>query len=257
MLNLLIADSSQKICTEISDFCSNYPNLFVLPSVHNGRDAIFSIQTQHIDILILDILLPIIDGLSVITYIQNMEETTRPSVFVHTAFLDDRLLHELQHMNVVYCFVKPMGPEHIIPRVMQMMHELDEKPAVIANDTTIVDTVNEELNSEITRQIRMVGIPAHLRGYHYLRTAILLSVEAKDPSMIAVTKDIYPFIAEKFNTRATLVERSIRNAIEVAWNRGNTKVLHQYFGYTIDDFKGKPTNAEFIAMIADRVRMLL
>lgn len=94
-----------------------------------------------------------------------------------------------------------------------------------------------------------------MRGYHYLRAAIQYSVEAEDPSSVAITKDIYPLIAAQYNTRSSLVERSIRNAIEVAWTRGNIQVLQQYFGYTVDDFKGKPTNAEFIAMLADRVRM--
>lgn len=256
MYSLLIADSSKKICAEISESCAHYPNLQVIASVYNGKDALDCIQTQHVNILLLDIMLPVLDGLSVIAKIQDMEEDKRPSVFVHTAFLDDRLLQELQHMKVVYCFVKPTISDHIIPRILQLMRGSEESFVNNVDNTVLEQMINDERNLEITRQIRMVGIPAHLRGYHYLRTAIFLSVEAEDPSMIAITKDIYPYIAEKYHTRATLVERSIRNAIEVAWNRGNPKILHQYFGYTIDDFKGKPTNAEFIAMIADRVRMI-
>ena len=146
-----------------------------------------------------------------------------------------------------------MGPEHIIPRILQLMRAMDTIPVPMLPSKR----VNDELSAQITRQIRAVGIPAHLRGYHYLRSAIQYSVEAKDPSSVAVTKDIYPHISRQYNTRPPLVERAIRNAIEVAWARGNAQILNQYFGYTIDDLKGKPTNAEFIAMIADRVRMEL
>lgn len=256
MFTILIADASISTCKDIVSFCDHYANICVLPCVHNGKDALAQLESQHVDILLMDIVMPVLDGLSVLNSIEKMDPSKRPSVFIHTAFLDNRLLQELQALNVVYCFVKPMGPEHIIPRILQLVRTAGESDS-IPDDEPILPLLrcSDEVNTEITRQIRAVGIPAHLRGYHYLRSAILYSVEAKDPSTVAVTKDIYPYISKQYNTRPPLVERAIRNAIEVAWTRGNTKVLHQYFGYTIDDLKGKPTNAEFIAMIADRVRM--
>lgn len=262
-MTLLIADSSLVICNEIVTFCENYADIDVLATVHNGKDAIDIIQEQPVDVILMDIVLPVLDGLSVINQIYEMEGPQKPAIFVHTAFLDNSLLQELQKMEVRYCFVKPMGPEHIVPRILQLMRasgqlqpELPSYPPLKPVNSNGMQTPTcEQLEKEITRQIRAIGVPAHLRGYHYLRCAIQFSVEAKKPSTIAVTKDIYPYIAKQFNTRPALVERSIRNAIEVAWTRGNTKVLHQFFGYTIDDFKGKPTNAEFIAMIADRVRI--
>ncbi len=257
MLTLLIADASSSTCDEIESFCDHYANLRLLPSAHNGKEALLRLEADQVDVLLMDIVMPVLDGLSVLNQIQFMEPGKRPAVFIHTAFLDNRLLQELQKLNVVYCFVKPMGPEYLVPRILQLMRARDQgAPSPIEkDDLSLSHCSSDEINTEITRQIRAVGVPAHLRGYHYLRSAILYTVEAKDPSTVAVTKDIYPYISKQFNTRPPLVERAIRNAIEVAWTRGNTRVLHQYFGYTIDDFKGKPTNAEFIAMIADRVRM--
>ncbi len=255
MFTLLIADASSSTCDEIASFCDDYANIRVLPCVHNGKDALAKLESEQVDVLLMDIVMPVLDGLSVLNYIEMMDAPNRPAVFVHTAFLDNRLLQELQKLNVIYCFVKPMGAEHIIPRILQLMRVRSTDVQQDEPNPLLPRRNNEELNTEVTRQIRAVGIPAHLRGYHYLRSAILYSVEAKDPSVVAVTKDIYPYISKQFNTRPPLVERAIRNAIEIAWTRGNTKILHQYFGYTIDDYKGKPTNAEFIAMIADRVRM--
>lgn len=256
MFTILIADSSISTCEDIVSFCDHYANIRVLPCVHNGKDALAQLELQHVDVLLMDIVMPVLDGLSVLNSIEKMGSSKRPSVFIYTAILDNRLLQEMQALNVVYCFVKPMGPEHIIPRILQLVRKSGESD-LIPDAEPVLSALrcSDEVNTEITRQIRAVGIPAHLRGYHYLRSAILYSTEAKDPSTVAVTKDIYPYISKEYNTRPPLVERAIRNAIEVAWTRGNTKVLHQYFGYTIDDLKGKPTNAEFIAMIADRVRI--
>ncbi len=253
MLNLLIADGVISTCEEIAQFCRNYETIHVLPFAHNGRDVLSSLEINRVDVLLMDIIMPVMDGLSVLN---SLGEQNRPAVFIHTAFLDNRLMQELQKLSVVYCFVKPMGPEHIIPRILQLTRSSQTTPEPELPIAPLI-AGSEELSAQITRQIRAVGIPAHLRGYHYLRSAIQYSAEAKDPSSVAVTKDIYPHISRQYNTRPALVERAIRNAIEVAWTRGNAKILNQYFGYTIDDLKGKPTNAEFIAMIADRVRMEL
>lgn len=257
MFTLLIADASSSTCNEIEFFCEHYANLRVLPSVHNGKEVLLRLETEQIDVLLMDIVMPVLDGLSVLHQLQDMQSVKKPAVFIHTAFLDIRLLQELQKLNVIYCFVKPMAPEYLVPRIMQLMRAKECQFTLDDRELSLSQHSSEELNAEITREIRAVGVPAHLRGYHYLRSAILYTVEAKDPSTIAVTKDIYPHISKQFNTRPPLVERAIRNAIEVAWTRGNTKVLHQYFGYTIDDLKGKPTNSEFIAMIADRVRIAI
>lgn len=255
MFSFLVADSSKQDCEELESCCRNTPAIQLLPCVHTGQDILHALETQHIDVLIMDIVLPVLDGLSVLHHINAMPPAQRPAVFVHTAFLDNRMLHELQRLHVVYCFVKPMEPAYVVSRVLQLMQPDEaQSPQPYAAGIPAGQDGKEELGAEITRQIRATGVPAHLRGYHYLRAAIQYSVEAEDPSAIAITKDIYPMIAAQYHTRPTLVERSIRNAIEVAWTRGNRQVMQQYFGYTADDYKGKPTNAEFIAMIADHVR---
>ncbi|MDR1619227.1 MAG: sporulation transcription factor Spo0A [Clostridiales bacterium] len=254
MVTVLVADANDAICKAIVEFCSTYSDIAIISCVHNGKEALQALKTRNVDAILIDILLPEIDGLSVITQIQSMKRA--PTVFVYTAFADTRLMRELQRLNVAYCFIKPMGPEHIIPRMMKLMRT-EEDAGRLREEKTGEAISKERLENEITGQIRAIGVPAHLRGYHYLRAAIQYSVEVEDPTTIAVTKDIYPYIAGLYKTQPPLVERSIRNAIEVAWTRGHTRVLNQYFGYTIDDYKGKPTNAEFIAMIADRVRMQL
>ncbi|MDL2258546.1 sporulation transcription factor Spo0A [Eubacteriales bacterium OttesenSCG-928-K08] len=265
MLTMLVADSSEQVCAEFEEFCAGVPAISVIGGATNGRSALETICNNNIDILLMDLLLPALDGLGVLHAIQDLPEENRPAVFIHTAFYDDRLASKLQKLNVVYCFVKPIPVDQIVSRILQLLGVLQQPSAALRQNGSAHSKVylpysaydQEELNREITRQIRAIGMPAHLLGYHYLRSAIQISVEADDPSSIAVTKDIYPIIGKQCNKRPQLVERAIRNAIEIAWTRGKPEVLNQYFGYTIDDNKGKPTNAEFIAMLADRVRMTL
>ena len=267
MLTLLVADSDIQLCKEIQGYCASRTDIRLIKCVHSGKDVIACMESEPVDILLMDIVLPSLDGLGVLLQMQQTKMPRKPTVFVNTAFLDNRIMQGVQQLGVVYCFVKPMSAEYLIQRISMLMRALGLSPSgnlPIPQSSAYLNSSNPSLqeqtlqendtNSRITRHILAVGVPAHLRGYHYLRTAILYFVEAEEPSTIAVTKDVYPFVAEQYNTRHTLVERAIRNAIEVAWTRGNTKVLDQLFGYTINDFKGKPTNAEFISMIADRVR---
>ncbi|MDL2234802.1 sporulation transcription factor Spo0A [Christensenellaceae bacterium OttesenSCG-928-L17] len=255
MLTLLVADADHKLCREIETCCCMSEDIRLIRCVHNGTDVLRCMEQEQIDILLMDIVMPELDGLGVLLHMQTTTFSHKPAVFINTAFVDNRVMQELQAMGVVYCFVKPMHASYILQR-MTMLTRSSSAPAPLLSDTTTAAPPHkEELGGRITAQIRAVGVPAHLRGYHYLRTAIQYFATAEDPSCIAVTKDVYPAIAQQYNTRPALVERAIRNAIDVAWTRGNTAVLRQYFGYTMEDCKGKPTNAEFIAMIADHVRL--
>lgn len=257
MLTLLVADANIHCCEELEEYCANNSEINILSSVHNGADAIKAISEQGIDVLLMDFVIPVVDGFGVLNYINTLPEDRRPKVFINTAFFDNRLLRELQLLGVIYCFVKPMDAKSVITRIQHLLGIKHEPQSSLDNHEFSFLFNENELNSVTTKLIRAVGVQAHLKGYHYLRAAICFMVEADDPSAVALTKEIYPYIAKKYNTRPALVERSIRNAIEIAWARGNIKVLHEYFGYTINDYKGKPTNAEFISMMADRAKIQL
>lgn len=257
MLTLLVADANLRCCEELEEYCANNSEINIITSVHNGADAIRVIDEQRIDVLLMDFVIPVVDGFGVLNHINTLHEDIRPKVFINTAFFDDRLLYELQLLGVIYCFVKPMDAKNIITRIQHLSRAKHGSQGALDTQDIPTPLNDNELNTIITKLIRAVGVQAHLKGYHYLRTAICFMVEADDPSAVALTKEIYPYIAKKYNTRPALVERSIRNAIEIAWARGNIKALHEYFGYTINDFKGKPTNAEFISMMADRAKIQL
>jgi len=165
-------------------------------------------------------------------------------VFVLT---DDRLLNLLNN-RVLYCFSKPLNYEIVSLRVSELLRAQEHLP--MTQPTTL-----ELMDRKISECIRAVGVPVHLKGYYYLRDAIRMYALFKNPVELCITTDIYPAVAKLYNTRATLVEHAMRNAIEIAWTRGNLNVIFDYFGYTVNDHKGKPSNLEFVAMIAERVRM--
>lgn len=238
-------------------YCTRMPEFRMLTPVNTGEDAFQSLRTGVVDILLLDTVLPgTIDSLRLLDMISTLP-ISPPMIFITTSFIDDELLYEFQQRGALYCFAKPLKNFVSVLRRIQMLTDI---PSAQSRKQYIQDQYapysKESQLREITRQIRSLGVPAHLYGYHYLRSAISLVVNASDPAGVTMTKDVYPAVAKEHNTKPALVERSIRNAIEVAWTRGNTDTLYDFFGYTIDDKKGKPTNAEFITMVADRVRLM-
>ena len=162
-----------------------------------------------------------------------------------TALPDDRLLTRIKD-QVLYCFTKPLQYEIVQLRVLELMHtvEMQETPASPNSD--------DILEKQIAAGIRAIGVPAHLKGYYYLRDGIRIYALCENRTEISVMRDIYPTVAKLYGTRPPLVEHAMRNAIEIAWTRGNLETIHAYFGYTINDYKGKPSNLEFIAMMAER-----
>jgi len=253
MPSLLVAGECSSIYRNIAIFGRSFPDIFIYPCAKSSSEAIEILQTKQADAILVDLLLPPNDCFEVLTVIRNSKQTHRPLIFVHASSFNNRIMERLQDYNVVYCFIQPLSTELIIPRIMQLIRSTEMPGANSASNLNQPEYL-ERLSAEITQQMRSLGIPAHLKGYHFLRSAIKYSVCSNAPTTIAVTKDIYPNISLQYGTTPALVERSIRNAIEVAWMRGNIDVLHNYFGFTIDSSKGKPTNSEFIAMVADRVR---
>jgi two-component system response regulator (stage 0 sporulation protein A) len=242
--NLLIASNNTTDAKGIEDAFCKAEGIRVLPSVYTGRDAMDMIFARDVDILILDLFLHDLDGICVLDFIGKLGEDRRPLVFLTTAVADDRLLSIVKD-RVLYCFTKPLKFETIQLRVLEFLR-------LCERETETADEAMDILESQIASGIRAIGVPAHLKGYYYLRDAIRIYAMSEAPVGLSITNDIYPTVAKIYNTRPPLVEHAVRNAIEIAWTRGNQDAIHEYFGYTHNDFKGKPSNLEFVAMMAQR-----
>ncbi|MEA5047632.1 MAG: sporulation initiation factor Spo0A C-terminal domain-containing protein [Eubacteriales bacterium] len=242
--NLLIASNNQADAKGTELAFQGIEDIRLLPSVYTGRDTIDTILARDVNILILDLFLHDLDGICVLDFIGKLNEDRRPLVFVTTALADDRLLQVIKD-RVIYCFTKPLKYELIQLRVLEFLR-------VFERETEKADDVVDILESQIASGIRAIGVPAHLKGYYYLRDAIRIYAMSESPVDLSITNDIYPTVAKIYNTRPPLVEHAVRNAIEIAWTRGNMDTIHEYFGYTVNDYKGKPSNLEFVATMAQR-----
>lgn len=242
--NLLIASNNTTDAKGIESAFHGVEGIRLLPSVFTGRDAMDMIFARDVHILILDLFLHDLDGICVLDFIGKLGEDRRPLVFLTTAVADDRLLNVVKD-RVLYCFTKPLKYEIVQLRVLEFLR-LCEREAETADDALDI------LESQIASGIRAIGVPAHLKGYYYLRDAIRIYAMSESPVDLSITNDIYPTVAKIYNTRPPLVEHAMRNAIEIAWTRGNQDAIKEYFGYTFRDYKGKPSNLEFVAMMAQR-----
>ena len=242
--NLLIASNNLADAKGIEDVFLNLDGIQLLPSVFTGRETIDTIFSRDVDLLILDLFLHDLDGLYVLDFIGKLSEDRRPLVFVTTALADDRLLQVIKD-RVLYCFTKPLKYEIVQIRVLEFIRLYERETE---KDDEIVDL----LESQIASGIRALGVPAHLKGYYYLRDAIRIYAMSGSPVGLSITNNIYPTVAKIYNTRPPLVEHAMRNAIEIAWTRGNQNTIREYFGYTVGDYKGKPSNLEFVATMAQR-----
>lgn len=219
----------------------------------NGAEVLRMLQTEQPDALVLDAILASVDALGILTQLKKEPPKKRPVVVVISGVDNQRFENEVMLSGADYYFLKPFDVRLLAQRVAMLLNWREAAPAADAAAGAITDSQLEVLISDIMRQI---GVPAHIKGYQYLREAIMLSV--RDAEMMnSVTKVLYPTVAKRFSTTSSRVERAIRHAIEVAWDRGDVDVLSSYFGYTIQNSRGKPTNSEFIAMISDKMRLQL
>ena len=251
-LKIIIADDT----TELGKNCAKVFKAYgmeVSLCEKDGKTVLGRIKTDKPDIVLADVFMPNLDILGVLEGMKDVKKEERPIVIAMSAFDNQRLEKELLDAGAGYYFLKPFDTNNMAERIMKLSHwKNDNTPLVLKNDV-LTDT---ELEMMITEIIHEIGVPAHIKGYHYLREAIILSV--KNSEIInSVTKLLYPTVAKNYGTTASRVERAIRHAIEVAWDRGDIDVLNSYFGYTIQNDRGKPTNSEFIAMISDKLRLKL
>ena len=252
-LNVLIADDS-------ADFGQNCAKIFKSYGMNvtlcgkDGLEVVKAVERHTADVVIADVFMPNLDILGVLNSIKDIDPKDKPMIMAMSSFDNSRLEKETLEAGASYYFLKPIDITIMAQRIIKLADwHSDKKPLVINKNNVTTDI---QLEIHITDIIHQIGVPAHIKGYHYLRDGIKMTV--KDPSMInSVTKVLYPTIAKNYKTTSSRVERAIRHAIEVAWDRGDVDILDSYFGFTIQNNRGKPTNSEFIAMISDKIRLNL
>lgn len=255
-INVIIADASKEQLQSINNFFSNESNVEVVAKCYDGAQLLSTLKSIHVDFLIFDIFLPKIDGLKVLEEIKNSDSYKKPNyIIVTTAFSNNRVMQKCSEYGVDYYMIKPFENTHLLQVINDIINNKQKNNSIIEAKKNLItknDTI--DLDSEITSLLHDIGVPAHIRGYQYLREAITL-VYNDIEVLNTITKGLYPSIAIKFKTTASRVERAIRHAIEIAWIRGNIETITKIFSYTISYNKSKPTNSEFIAMIADKLRL--
>ncbi len=256
---ILIADENSSVRAQMKD-CFLRAGCRYTEEAVNGEDALSKIGRWHPDVVIIDIWMSKLDGLSVVRSAKalNYGQDKPPVVIMTSPISNQNIFVQALQAGAELCLIKPVNQSNLLEYVDSMLKnrakptsELDRSPMQKPEEET---DQTPDIEAQVTRIIHQIGVPAHIKGYQYLRTAILLTV--KDSDIInSVTKVLYPSVAKKYSTTTSRVERAIRHAIEVAWDRGDVDTLNSYFGYTIQNNRGKPTNSEFIAMIADNLRL--
>ncbi len=265
-ISVLIADDNPDFSQTLAAYLENQEDMEVIGMAKDGTEAIDMIANTIPDVVLLDVIMPHLDGIGVLERINVIKGGKRPVCIMLSAVGQDKITQKAISLGAEYYVVKPFDIELLIKRIRELKNY---KPSQNGNNfisrepkLKYVDIPGNSQNSEenleakVTNVIHEVGVPAHIKGYQYLREAIIMVVNDIDV-INQITKSLYPKIASKFNTTPSRVERAIRHAIEVAWGRGQQEAVESIFGYTISASKGKPTNSEFIAMIADKLRLEL
>lgn len=248
-IKVAIADDNREFVSIIQEYLAQQEDIDLVGVAYNGKEILSIIEESNPDVIILDIIMPHLDGIGVLERINTLKGK-RPKIIMLTAFGQENITQRVVELGADYYILKPFNMDVLASRIRQLASTITiQRPAVVAQaiKTRPVDV-------EVTNIIREIGIPAHIKGYQYLRDAIMMIISEME-LLGAVTKVLYPMIAEKYSTTPSRVERAIRHAIEVAWSRGNMEMINRLFGYTVKLEKGKPTNSEFMAMIADKLRM--
>jgi two-component system response regulator (stage 0 sporulation protein A) len=246
-IRLLIADDNKEFCELLKEFITQQDGLDLVGVAYNGLETLEMILEHNPDVVVLDIIMPHLDGIGVLEKLAYGVAVNRPKIIVLTAFGQENITQQAVELGADYYILKPFDFNVLAARIRQLSEGL-----VVSQ--YIAPSKPKNMDIAVTNIIHEMGVPAHIKGYHYLRDAILLVINEVN-LLGAVTKELYPLIAEKFNTTPSRVERAIRHAIELAWDRGNVEMMTKFFGYTIDLERGKPTNSEFIAMVADKLRI--
>ncbi|PWK11549.1 sporulation transcription factor Spo0A [Tumebacillus permanentifrigoris] len=248
-IKVMIADDNREFAELLKEFVSEQRDMDVVGVAYNGNEVLEMLEPQQPDVIILDIIMPVLDGIGVLEKIQQMDLSFDPKVIMLTAFGQENITKRAVEFGAAYYILKPFDMDVLANRIRQVVRVPGSAPK-----TNMMMTRGKNVDASITNVIHEIGVPAHIKGYHYLREAI--GMVYKDVEILgSITKILYPKIADKYNTTPSRVERAIRHAIEVAWGRGNVDSIRALFGNTVNVGKSKPTNSEFIAMVADKLRI--
>ncbi len=251
MAKIIIADDNKELVCMVTEFLKMQPNIDVVKQFSGGKELLSYLEHDTCDILLLDIFMPEMDGVAILSELQDNSKYNRPKkIVVITAFNTESLMVRTATLGADYFIVKPLDLNNLQKIINYLLSEDDNK----GNSFSLKKQNEKSLDTEITEILHEIGVPAHIKGYMYLREAITM-VYFNVEILGGITKVLYPNIARKYQTTSSRVERAIRHSIEVAWNRGNVDAISQIFAYTISYNKSKPTNSEFIAMIADKLRL--
>ncbi len=238
-VRILLTDSSDDTRCLLQSALERSGRFEVVASTGDGTQVVDMVRTWKPDLMVLDLILPGLDGLSIL---RRLKEEERPAILATSNFVRQEMVAEAGNLGAAMFVSKPYSEEAMIENLLRLAEKRSEQFHAPG------------LEEMVTAIIHEVGVPAHIKGYQYVREAIMITVE--DMEVInSVTKVLYPEVAKRYHTTPSRVERAIRHAIEVAWDRGDIETLQRFFGYTVSNIKGKPTNSEFIAMISDRIRL--
>ncbi len=268
-ITILIADDNTDFTSTLVDHLEKESDMEVIGIAKDGKEACDMVERTEPDILLLDVIMPYLDGLGVLEKLQTMNLTKLPTCIMLSAVGQTKITQRAISLGAEYYVVKPFDIEVLIKRIRDIENYEPTPTSTIDNCYMVresktkyieINEVNrksqENLEALVTNLIHEIGVPAHIKGYQYLREAIMMVINDIDV-INQITKQLYPDIAKKYHTTPSRVERAIRHAIEVAWSRGQNETVENIFGYTVSAAKGKPTNSEFIAMIADKLRLEL
>lgn len=272
-IEIMIADDNELVVDMLQSVVETEQNMEIVGRAKDGEELVALIKRKTPDVVIMDMLMPKLDGLAVLEQINQDKSIFKPVFIVLSSYGQPNLTEEAFDLGADYYMLKPFDSETLLRRIRHAYEkrsmERSAESTVRRENVTALDRITStekketvsnhvpkavELEREVTSLIQVLGMPASIKGYQYLRTAIMMAVE--DTGVLdGITKILYPDIAKRYRTTTSRVERAMRHAIEVAWQRGNTKKLNEMFGYTVGSEKGKPTNSEFIALIADQIRL--
>lgn len=257
-ISVLLADDNKDFCDVMSNHFEKYEDIEVVGVAYDGVTAYDKITSLKPDIAIIDGIMPRLDGLGVLEKLNKENNKDSPICIILSAMSQEKIIQKAIDLGAEYYIVKPFDMDSIANRIRHLKSQAPLKNTKINQSISINGSLSNPINLEtkVTNVLHEIGVPAHIRGYHYMREAIIMAVNDVDV-LNYITKELYPSIAKKCNTTPSRVERAIRHAIEVAWSRGKVDAIDNLFGYTVNTHKGKPTNSEFIALIADRLRLEL
>ena len=253
-ISVSLVDDNKELIQLMEDYFEDQQeDIEVVGTAYNGHDCLELLENDEPDVLVLDIIMPHMDGLAVLGKLKEMEKMHTPNVVMLTAFGQEEVMKKAADLGASYFILKPFDLDNLADQIRQV-HGTGVTSSPQQKKLVKKEQKKKNLEANITNIIHEIGVPAHIKGYMYLREAITMVYN--DIELLgSITKVLYPDIAKNYNTTASRVERAIRHAIEVAWTRGNIESISALFGYTVNISKAKPTNSEFIAIVADRLRL--